>query len=248
MVFTSIDDEGEATVSTNFPVGSGEIHIYKDGYAQYADRFGTLLHKGAAYDIDMVPERFMDGRIKTKRMAFLPGTGGTYGMINPGDIEAEGSVVGDRIAVLRLTRIDDDPYKGYQSVIAFDPMKEQTTSFLTIPGKYEVEGELIKRDGIVLEASSYTYNVPFGEDETIEFNRTEIENWIEGGIILNNGSYIEIPADALLNNMTGLFFILQFPIPVLQDRMMGDAPDLSQATKHEEYSAQYVEYLQPRYI
>ncbi|MBU0461310.1 MAG: hypothetical protein KJ574_01855 [Nanoarchaeota archaeon] len=246
--FTSIDANGEAVLSTNFPVGNGVMNINKEGYAPFSQRFGALLDVPAEYDFDMMPERFMNARIRTKRMAFLPGTGGSYVMINPDQVDAEGSIVGKRMASIRLTRIDDDAYKGYQAVVVYDPEKGVNSSVRLIPGKYEAKGELLNEEGLTLEASDFTYEVPFGDDQTIHFNRTVITNWIEGGIILEDGYYIEIPADALLNDKTALFFVLQFPIPMLQDRMMGDAPDLKQPTKHKEYSALYADYLRPRFI
>lgn len=245
--FIGFTDEN-GVLSDKFPVGNAELIINKKNYVTYRAAIGTLYNQSAEIEAPLVKEFSVDARIKTKRLTFMPGTGGTYALINPDDPKAEGNIVGKRKGMLTMKRIDDDSYKGYQVFGVYDGEKREMSKMRAIPGHYEVKGELISNEGLVIDEHTVVYEMPFAEDKEITLNRTELDQWLEGGLILEDGLSIELSEDALLKNKTIIFYLLQFPIPMVQSRMVGDAPDLTQVGKHKEYSSLYSEYLQPRVL
>lgn len=230
-----------AFIEGNFPVGSGELRLMKEGYAISTERFGAFEDDPQNYTFEMMPEVFINASVRVKSLAYV--SDGKYQMIDPASPVSEGSLDNDQSVILRFKRIDNDTYYGYKAFYFFD-RKTLGGEVQLIPGTYEIEGELINEKGHRIGDQYFSYTIPFVGEKKEKINATEFDTWMEGGI----RGIVEIPEQELLTSKAVVFYVLKYPKPTVQTKEIQDGPDLSQLGTYAEYTELYKDVLQPKFI
>jgi hypothetical protein len=150
--------------------------------------------------------------------------------------------------VFTFERMDADANFGYKTFA--QGIGPTTATVRLIPGTYEVRGNLILNETITIGAEQKTFDGGiFGESKTVRLNATVIDQWQEGGVILNEVTGLfEVPQDKLFNSNKLNMYVLRFPRPTTHSTQFKNEPSLEQAGELEQYSNVYRTELEPEWI
>ncbi|MBT5021898.1 hypothetical protein HON01_03680 [Candidatus Woesearchaeota archaeon] len=245
MGVTKIDENNKSIIHQNFPVGSGELRVNKEGYLPHITKFGSFIDEPANYTIELMPIKYVYGTVMTVPMIYedkqyyLPTE------------EAHAKVGLNEKVIMQFSRVDasGDSTKSYDSFLLINGTQKGHLKFPLVPGDYEVTATLLYNKKLIIPQETQTFEIPFGDDETITLNETVMDVWAEGGVKFNNETGLwHVGVDELYSGANVTFYVLRFPLPVTHSMEIKNGPDLSQFSKLDTYTGVYRDRLEPKWF
>ncbi|MBT7902951.1 hypothetical protein HN587_03735 [Candidatus Woesearchaeota archaeon] len=243
---TELNEENKSTITSKFPVGSGEIRIIAKDHLPVVQKFGALRNQTSNHSFGLLPLFQINSTVKKLLLDYDKVTDkhflGTNSEVIP--------LVKKDQAYALFNRIADDEFGEFTSFLKYDPSEDsKPQSLLLAPGKYEVKGYLLKTDGWVINEKTKTFSVPFGEDQKVKLNRTEFDKWQLGGIqYTNETGYLEITKEQLMNNKQVNFIFVSFQPPNNFASDMGAGPYLDTLQMVDDYTIILSDKLKPEWV
>ncbi|MFC1723772.1 hypothetical protein ACFL0V_06535 [Nanoarchaeota archaeon] len=236
-------ETGKAGMIEKFPVGIGELKIVKDGYVPVREPMAAFLREEANYTIEMMPIFNVTATVQPLQLKWQDARWqmGSNPIVSL-------SPTTDNV-MFTLERIPDDGYGEFETFVSINATSGPQ-EMLIVPGKYEVTGYLMqtKKDMVYIPKETKTINIPFKKPKKITLNETRMDNWIGGGVVLNNATgYWEVTKEDLTLNSRVRFKVLRYEPPVTHSSEFGTGPTLDQATEHEKASDIYRTRLEPEW-
>jgi hypothetical protein len=240
--FTELNSSNKSVLSAKFPIGAGEIKIVKEGYIPVRKQFSALLDEEGYYKFMMMPLLTINASVSVVPLVYQSGK-----YILPSGITLASLGLKEQ-AVMTFKRLPLDDFGKYSAYLVYNATGG-TKEMLLVPGIYEVKGSIIYKDTIRIPKEEKVIDIPFADDKTITLNESIMSSWTTGGVVFNNVTgYLEVKRDDLINSQFVRFKMLRFPLPITHSNDISPGPELSQASKHEEYSNLYKHELQPDWV
>jgi hypothetical protein len=243
MGITDIGPDNRSVITANLPAGLGDIRAEHVDYLEYEQGFFSSPSREQNITIELMPFRYINVTAFTLPLQW--------------DIDELKYVLPPAAPLSSLTskemymfifeRQDDDG----MSFTAYAHGRGPSEGTLRIvPGTYSVRGTLILNETLTIGAETLEVSTGlFGGTERNPINETVMEQWMEGGALLNNETgYWEVTQDELFSADRLNLFLLRFPIPVTHSTQIKPLPSLEQAADWEKYSDIYRTELEPEWI
>jgi len=247
---TTIDENGEATLTAQYPIGVGSLKVSKRGYPLYNKRYTTYVsreHEQIEKKVLLYPEIEINASIRGVQLSYDMNA---QDYLLPRGV-SDVSISPNEQAFLTFTRVSEDGVDefDYSTYLLFKGDQVGTTPFKIVPGTYEVMGGIMKDEVHTIPRETTTYEVPFGEDQTIVANETKLENYIIGGVEFDNETgYLVLDAQDLLGSRQVIFYEIRLQRPITHSQEFKNAASLEEVAKIKDYSSLYREALEPRYL
>jgi hypothetical protein len=240
--FTEFTEDGRTVLSANFPVGVGEIKIFKDNYLPIRRQFNALLDEPADYEFNMIPITTINATVVPIPLIYQRG-----GYILPPGIPSA-SLLPKESALMTFNRVDDDEYGDYTSFLMYNATSGPV-EMLIAPGTYKVKGYIVLNQEVRIPEEKKTFDIPFKDDKTVTINETVFERWNSGGVEFNEETgYLVIEPSDMQESRQVRFKILRFPLPTTHSSDIGVGPDLEQLGLHAHFTTVYRHELEPDWI
>jgi hypothetical protein len=241
--FAELDENNRSVLYSNFPVGIGELRVLKEDYMPTTGPFIAVLNASDNVTMKLIPFMFINATVVPIPLSYQGGgkyvlpAGPTTSSMNPKEK-----------AIMTFKRIDDDGVGEYEGYLMYN-VSEGPAQLMIVPGKYEVDGNLVLYEPRRVPKESKTFEMMFTDDVVVNFNETVFSQWNEGGAVFNNETgYLVITREQLTGSKMVQFRILRFPPPMTHSREVGSGPDMSQLSEYSLYSNIYRHELEPEWI
>jgi len=253
----------DGKINSPVPVGIGALLVSKTDYMEFGSPFGAFLNTSQVRTVELMKEFEIPATVAKIQLQYVqsedadeakkmgPDKGNAYykGKFIMGSAEpAPLSAFENETAMVLLTRINDDSFLGYNTVLISNQEKRVYDTFRIIPGTYKVEGMLFAQGAHIIKGGVLEEAGVFGPDEDIVLDDVKMDSVNHGGMkFVNTTGYLEITAEDLVGTKRITFVMLSLPLPGVVTRELGDQSDLSDAGNIEGFTKAYQEYLKPIY-
>lgn len=240
---TEIHENGTNTLSEKLPAGMGELRVNHIDYLDYAAPMISVPNNTMDMNIELMPYKYLNVTAYTRPLSYDQNT---KKYVLPDTLPVS-PLSSKETAVIILERQDDDEFADYKAEAAIEGNSAGLAKL--IPGLYKVSSYLILNDTVVIPAeSTLVGDSLFSSGETIRVNRSEFDQWTEGGVLFNEVTgYIELTENCLLNADKLRFYLLRFPKPQTHSSQFKNAASIEQTAQLEEYSEIYRYALVPQW-
>jgi hypothetical protein len=252
--FTELDENNKSVLTAAFPVGWGALRVTNEKYLEYTVPFVTVAGKSDEEEeqvrqmVELMPYRFINASVFVKVLSFDKAAA-SY-VLPAGAVPAPLSPQNEK-AIVMFERKDDELLSEFKTFLGVE--NSTSTGILRIvPGDYEVRAFIVydnENVPIRIPKETITYEIPFSEDVSIDFNETLFKQYQEGGVIFDNETgYLRVTQDNLFNSNKVVFYLLKFPPPITHSESMKSLPGLEQMTKVKEMTGLYRNQVEPDWL
>lgn len=258
--FTELDENNHSVLTAAFPVGWGALRVTNEKYLEYTVPFVTVAGKGEEERsegseeeplqqlVELMPYKFINASVFVKVLSFDKASS-SY-ILPAGAVPAPLSPQNEK-AIVMFERKKDELLSEFKTFLGVE--NSTSTSVLRLaPGDYEVRAFIVydnENIPIRIPKETITYEIPFSEDVSIDFNETLFKQYQEGGVIFDNETgYLRVTSDNLFNSNRVVFYLLKFPPPITHSESMKNLPGLEQMTKVKEMTGVYRNQVEPDWL
>jgi hypothetical protein len=239
---TDIEADNRSVITARLPVGLGEIKAVHFDYLDLSGRFASSPDIEQNITLELMPYRFINISVFARPLAYQ-----SYKYVLPSTVPFSSLSPKERFLFV-FERKDNDTNYGYKTYV--QGVGSMLATLKMIPGKYEVKGYLILNNTIRVPAEDKTYGGGlFGSSTPIHINESIIDQWTEGGVLLDNETgYFTVTQEELFGSQRLNMYVLRFPLPLTHSTEFKNAPSLEQAAELKDYSNIYRTELEPEWV
>jgi len=240
---TKIDENNKSIITTNLPIGIGEIRASQENYLDHSAQYYSSPTKGKNITIEMMPYKYINVSVFARPLNYQ-----SYKYILPPAIPYS-SLSPKEKYIITLTRQENDSQSGYQAYVVGEGPEIGMAKL--VPGTYEVRGYLILNDTVRIPAVDKEYGGGlFGSPTKIHLNESVFDSgWQNGGVVLDNETgFFNVPQDKLFGSQKINFYVLRFPLPRTFSSDFDNLPSMEQTGQLTIYSNIYRTELEPEWI
>jgi len=231
-----------------FPVGWGALKVAEERYLPSQEWAVTRVDRDGNYTVELYPFRYINASIFARKLSYNPATKSYVlpAAAAPSPISPEYET-----AFVILERVPDENLADFTTFVSVSSSTELVPIRL-VPGEYTMDGFLFyesETNPIRIPAETVTFEVPFSEDEVIDFNESIYEEYSMGGIAFDETTgLVEITQEQLFNSDRVVFYVFRFPPPMTHSESLKNLPGLESMSKTGEMTMLYKEKVLPTWL
>jgi hypothetical protein len=239
---TEIDAENRSVIRTSLPVGGGDLRVSHPDYLQYDKSIFSSSKKDMNLTVELMPYKYVNVSVFSRPLNYQD-----YHYVLPSSVPLSALSPKETFIIMMVRQNNDSQYnyKAYAVGAGGD-----MATLKLVPGTYEVRGYLVLNKTVIVPAETKEYGGGiFGSSQTIPLNETVLDQWPNGGSMLNNETgYFEISEKDLFTSKKLNMYVLRFPLPITHTTQFVNGPSLEQAGELEKYSSIYRTELEPEWV